>query len=103
MGKIPVNKEFKINDYKDLPTGTYGSAMILTETMEGWRSYYPSINTDKCKSCNLCYLACPEGVIYKEEGKLKIDYRFCKGCGICAKECKVSAIEMIKEGSDNSE
>jgi pyruvate ferredoxin oxidoreductase delta subunit len=26
-----------------------------------------------------------------------IDYAHCKGCGICAKVCPVSCIEMVKE------
>ena len=30
-------------------------------------------------------------------GKAKIDYDFCKGCGICAKICRIGAIEMEAE------
>jgi pyruvate ferredoxin oxidoreductase delta subunit len=25
------------------------------------------------------------------------DYRFCKGCGVCANECPVDAIKMERE------
>ena len=28
------------------------------------------------------------------------DFDFCKGCGICANECPVKAIEMIVEGKE---
>jgi pyruvate ferredoxin oxidoreductase delta subunit len=31
------------------------------------------------------------------EGKCVIDYNYCKGCGICAEECPVDAIEMKME------
>ncbi|MDD1663335.1 MAG: 4Fe-4S binding protein, partial [Methanomicrobiales archaeon] len=44
--------------------------------------------------CGLCSLYCPEGVISED---LKIDYDFCKGCGICANECPKKAIRMERE------
>ncbi|MHA1196022.1 MAG: 4Fe-4S binding protein [Promethearchaeota archaeon] len=41
---------------------------------------------------------CPEGVISREDdGSFKIDLDFCKGCGICAKECPSNQIEMVRE------
>lgn len=101
MSRPEVNKGFRINHLDELPCGTYGKAMHLTETMEGWRSERPVIDTTKCIGCNWCYLVCPEGVIYEEGGKMVIDYRFCKGCGICAKSCKKSCIAMVKEGKDD--
>lgn len=30
-----------------------------------------------------------EGVVF--------DYRYCKGCGVCANECPVDAIKMVRE------
>jgi ferredoxin len=39
-------------------------------------------------------------VIAKEDRR--IDYRYCKGCGLCAKECPSKAIEMIKSSSESS-
>ena len=98
MARPIVNKDFQIKGLQGLPCGTYGSAMLLTETMEGWRSQHPVIEHDKCIHCNWCYMVCPEGVIYEEDGKIKVDYRFCKGCGICQKECKKQCIIMEEEG-----
>ena len=97
MSRPEVNKDFSINSHKDLPTGTYASGMLLTETMEGWRTEKPVIDVDKCIECKMCYLVCPEGVIYEENGRCMIDYRFCKGCGICSRECVGKCIKMVKE------
>jgi 2-oxoacid:acceptor oxidoreductase delta subunit (pyruvate/2-ketoisovalerate family) len=45
---------------------------------------------------------CPEGVIKrKEDGTFKIELEYCKGCGICAKECPSNSIEMIRERNVN--
>lgn len=97
MSRPIVNKDFIINSYKDLPIGTYASGMLLTETMEGWREEKPVINPNKCIECNVCGLVCPEGVIYEEDGVWMIDYRFCKGCGICSRECVGKCIKMVRE------
>lgn len=97
MERPVVIKDFKIKGRQDLPCGTYGPAFHLTETLEGWRNKRPVINEATCIHCNRCYMVCPEGSIYKEGTHIKIDYRFCKGCGICAKECKRNSITLEEE------
>lgn len=97
MSRPELKKDFSIKNYNDLPLGTYSEGMLLTETMEGWITKKPVVDTEKCIECNMCYLVCPEGVIYVEDGQVKIDYRFCKGCGICSKECVGKCIHMVKE------
>jgi pyruvate ferredoxin oxidoreductase delta subunit len=48
----------------------------------------------------MCQMYCPEStVLLTEEKKVIFDYRFCKGCGVCANECPVNAISMVKEGT----
>jgi pyruvate ferredoxin oxidoreductase delta subunit len=63
-----------------------------------WRNKRPVIN-DNCRKCKQCMLYCPCGVIRfsEQENKLEIDYRYCKGCGICENICKFSAIDLIGE------
>ena len=74
-------------------------AGVIIETNASWRTEKPVIDEEACVNCLLCYLVCPEGTVYKSEGTLKIDYDFCKGCGICANECPKKAIAMIAEES----
>ncbi|NAZ13175.1 MAG: 4Fe-4S dicluster domain-containing protein [Desulfurococcales archaeon] len=63
-----------------------------------WRTFRPVVKLDKCIDCGICWLYCPEDVIFWEKGlKIKIDYEYCKGCGICSSVCPVKAIEMVRE------
>lgn len=70
-----------------------------------WRSQRPIWNRDKCISCLICWISCPDGSIkiVSDEKRTSvvdgIDYDNCKGCGICAKECstKINAITMEQE------
>lgn len=69
----------------------------LLQNNAGFRTVKPVINQEKCVNCLMCYLLCPEGTIHKDRDQLTVDYDFCKGCGICARECKPKAIEMVPE------
>jgi len=82
---------------KDYPKGPCFHSGHLVETNSGWRTYRPIIDLEKCINCLMCYLYCPDGTIFKKDGKVAVNYDFCKGCGICAKECKKDAISMVKE------
>jgi len=81
------------------PEHTAFQAGYLVTANGGWRSVRPVVNEEKCVRCKQCYLYCPDGTISTE---ISIDYDFCKGCGICAKICKVAAIEMRKESEYGS-
>lgn len=61
-----------------------------------WRTYKPIIDKQKCTKCYLCWKFCPEPSIKIVDEYPEVDYDYCKGCGICANECKAKAIEMIK-------
>jgi len=71
-----------------------------------WRTFRPVWSKDKCIHCLSCWIFCPDSAIMVEDGKVMgIDYKHCKGCGICSSECpdKVKAIEMVREGQDDSD
>ncbi|MCD6562336.1 MAG: 4Fe-4S binding protein [Thermoproteales archaeon] len=63
-----------------------------------WRALRPILHEDKCIRCLLCWIHCPEPAIERlEDDMVRIDYDYCKGCGICSNVCPVKAIEMVRE------
>lgn len=52
-----------------------------------------------CFECDNCFGVCPDNAVIKLEpgSRYRFDYDFCKGCGICVKECPCGAIEMVPE------
>jgi pyruvate ferredoxin oxidoreductase delta subunit len=41
---------------------------------------------------------CPEGCVQlNPEGYFEADMYYCKGCGICARECWTKVIKMVEE------
>lgn len=65
-----------------------------------WSTLKPVIDLDKCipaktgkHACFNCWLYCPEAVVSRTIPP-EIDFRYCKGCGICMEECPVEAITM---------
>ncbi|MBO8179517.1 MAG: 4Fe-4S binding protein [Archaeoglobus sp.] len=61
-----------------------------------WRNFRPVVDLKKCSGCKECFYYCPEGVI-EVKGVARIDYRFCKGCGVCREVCMQKAIVMVQE------
>ncbi|MHA1472917.1 MAG: 4Fe-4S binding protein [Promethearchaeota archaeon] len=86
--------------YWDLP---YGPVSLPVKGSAGrtgdWRTFRPVVDNEKCIKCYFCYMYCPEGTISvdDETGFVKIDYDYCKGCGVCANNCPKECIAMEKE------
>ncbi len=62
-----------------------------------WRTFKPVIDQSKCTKCLTCWIFCPDDSIVWDGNTVQVDYRYCKGCGICAEMCPVKAITMVKE------
>jgi len=86
--------------WRDLNTGC-----IITEPGNArqyqtgaWRSQRPTYDFSRCIKCGICQLFCPEGCIEQNgEGYFEANLYYCKGCGICARECWPRVITMIEE------
>lgn len=68
-----------------------------------WRTFKPILDEAKCilvksekASCHFCWMFCPEVAITRDRPP-RVNLDFCKGCGICAKECPHKAISMVED------
>lgn len=57
------------------------------------------LSCGNCFECDNCYGVCPDNAVVKlgPGNRFRINYDYCKGCGMCAAECPCGAIEMVAE------
>lgn len=57
------------------------------------------LSCGNCFECDNCFGVCPDNAVIKlgPGQRFAFDYDYCKGCGICAKECPCGAIIMVPE------
>lgn len=89
----------KDRGWKDIPIAGVCWKPTTEYSTGDWRTYKPVLDEKKCNKCLICYIYCPDtSVIWKPETEeVEFDYKYCKGCGICANECRQKAIEMVLE------
>lgn len=83
------------------PIGPVGPAGNTPTRTGSWALAQPEIDSGRCNKCLLCWIFCPEGCILRQvsEGVEQVpvvDYYYCKGCGICERECPLGAIAMVE-------
>jgi pyruvate ferredoxin oxidoreductase delta subunit len=87
--------------WRDLPIGGVINipATSIHNYTGSWRSLKPIVDLNKCIKCLLCWVDCPDNsIVRREDDFVDVDYRYCKGCGICADVCPTKAISMVEEG-----
>jgi 2-oxoacid:acceptor oxidoreductase delta subunit (pyruvate/2-ketoisovalerate family) len=97
----------KIVRYRELNLSDTRSSQRITPTRsdgiysvrQAKRSAARCFNCGICTFCNKCYDYCPDVAISmdRKRNMRTIDYDYCKGCGICARECPRGAIEWVKQ------
>jgi pyruvate ferredoxin oxidoreductase delta subunit len=95
----------RLHGWKELPIGGIipeGGTSKAYKT-GNWRTgKKPVWHPERCIQCLFCWIYCPDDAIFvTEDGKrADFNYDYCKGCGICARECPAKpekAIEMVDE------
>lgn len=93
-----MTTEEKKPGWKSLPIGAAvlepGSS--LKYKTGDWRAFKPVIDKEKCINCFFCWIYCPDAALVRTEKGIEINYDYCKGCGICAKECPKQGIQMVE-------
>jgi pyruvate ferredoxin oxidoreductase gamma subunit len=73
-------------------------ATSALRTTEGWRTFRPVIDQERCTRCFICFALCPEGAIHLDTAHFPhVDYAHCKGCLVCVSECPPHAITEVRE------
>jgi len=87
--KLPVPE--RVTDFREVSAG-------LTE-QEAWKEAVRCFSCGVCDGCENCYIFCPDLSVITDEGvvKYRINYDYCKGCGICIAECPRNALSVEKE------
>jgi len=63
--------------------------------MPGEKKMLPVINYSRCIACGMCWMVCRENAMKRSGTKLpEADLDYCTGCGECANNCDLGAIEM---------
>ncbi len=71
--------EVRVQDFSEI-TRTYSPRAAVTES---GRCFV----CGSCVGCEVCATFCPDFSVSVQGDSALIDYRYCKGCGICIREC----------------
>ena len=81
-----------------LPVAPLAVASSEENRTSSWRTLRPELLRERCTRCNVCWKYCPDDAIsFDGEGYPVLELAYCKGCGICAEECRPAALRMVPE------
>ena len=91
-------QERKLPKWHEIPIALVAQPTTSVEYKTGsWRTRTPVTDEEKCIKCGVCWLFCPDNSRYQtKKGHYDSNLDYCKGCGICSRECPTGCIIMIE-------
>jgi NADPH-dependent glutamate synthase beta subunit-like oxidoreductase len=84
--KEKISLAQRVKSFKEVNIG-YGEEQTLTEAKR-------CFSCGVCNACDNCWVYCPDIATSRQNGQYIVNYDFCKGCGICVRECPRDAIYL---------
>ncbi len=113
LAQPPIIYSKDLNTYYYVKQKRFEKEAVSIHTrLKNFREIYPSFElgdiieeSKRCFSCGFCFMCqnchmyCPDNAVKPSPstGKYEFDLDFCKGCGLCAKECPCHYIQMTLE------
>jgi NADPH-dependent glutamate synthase beta subunit-like oxidoreductase/Pyruvate/2-oxoacid:ferredoxin oxidoreductase delta subunit len=74
-----------------------GGREAARETAEALAEAARCFSCGECTFCDNCFSACPDMAVRRVNGGYAIDDKYCKGCGLCVRECPTGSVAMREE------
>ncbi len=113
LSQPPVTFSRDLNTYYYQQKARFAKEAIpVHERLKSFNEIYPAFDRDdilkeanrcfscgQCFDCGNCLMYCPDNAVKVSQGggKYEFDYDFCKGCGLCVKECPCHYIQLTLE------
>ena len=100
--KLPEFGTINVPHERSVPFGAITPAPVRQQDLfvtSNWRIVRPVIDHELCTRCLSCYISCPDSCwAYNEkEDMMEWNWKFCKGCQVCIKQCPVEALSPVPE------
>ncbi len=76
--------------------GPIGPGSFASNKTGSWRTFAPLLDATKCTNCLMCWFYCPDGAMVREVKHVRVNYDYCKGCGICVDVCAPKALAWVR-------
>lgn len=93
----PSHKKHEIVRTEHLNTYYFERSEPVEDAKKAAEQVGRCMHCGRCTLCDNCFIYCPDIAIIKRDKGYDINFDFCKGCGVCVKECPRAAMEMNEE------
>jgi NADPH-dependent glutamate synthase beta subunit-like oxidoreductase len=77
--------------------GSFDETVLPMDDSKAMKEADRCLSCGVCTECDNCLIFCPDVAISKLKKGYRIDYDYCKGCGICVHECPRNCMSLVEE------